>query len=94
MLVNDPANSERVRKNLRHRIQQQINYFGGVLPERHAIAWAGFLAGIFEGGVLDFRHYNELVDMLPKIAAPDPIEDIFIFDPAILAAEAKLQGAS
>ena len=92
MSTNDMANSERVRKGLHHRIQQQIDYFGGVLPERHTIAWAGFLAGVFEEGVLDYRHYSELVDMLPKISAPDPIADIFIFEPAVRAAEAKLEG--
>ena len=81
MFVKDMANSERIRKGLRYRIQEQINYFGGVLPERHAIAWGGFLAGIFEEGILDVRHYDELVDMLPEISNPDPIRDIFIFEP-------------
>ena len=89
MSAKDLARSERVRKGLQHRIQQQIDYFSGTLPERHAIAWAGFLAGIFEEGVLDYRHYDELMDMLPKISAPDPIADIFIFEPAIQAAESK-----
>ena len=80
MLVNDPANSERVRKNLHHRIQQQIDYFG-VLPERHAIAWTGFLAALSEEGLLDHPHYVELTDMLPEVSAPNPIRDIFIFEP-------------
>ncbi len=82
-------NSERIRKGLHHRIQQQIEYFNGVLPERHAIAWGGFLAGLFEEGILDVKHYTELDRMLPQVDAPDPVRDIFIFEPAFENAESE-----
>lgn len=81
MVVKDMPRSERILKNVRFRIQEQTDHFGGVLPERHAIAWGGFLAALLEEGILDHRHYGELVDMLPQVPEPDPIADIFIFEP-------------
>ena len=81
MFVKDKANSERIRNSLRNHIQEQIDYFGGELPERHAIAWGGCLAGLFIEGLLDVHHYNELVHMLPKVSEPDPVADLFIFEP-------------
>lgn len=81
MFVKDLAKSERILGNIRYRIQEQIDHFGGVLPERHAIAWAGYLAALFEEGLLDYPHYVELTDMLPEIPAPNPIADVFIFEP-------------
>ncbi len=81
MLVNDSSRSERILREVRYRINEQIAYFGGVLPERHAIAWGGFLAALLEEGILDYLHYGELVDILPKVPEPDPVADIFIFEP-------------
>lgn len=88
MSANDLPASEDLKKKLLHRLQQHIAYFNGELPERYVIAWTSFLAGYFEAGVLDFRHYSELLELLPKITLPDPIADIFIFEPAIQKAEA------
>ncbi len=79
----DPVRSEEITKDVRNRIQEQITYFGGALSERHAIAWGGYLAGLWEKGLLVYADYCELVDMLPEVSAPDPIADIFIFEPAI-----------
>ena len=81
MFVKDLARSQRILDNVRFRIQEQIDYFGGVLSERHAIAWGGFLAALLEEGILDYPHYIELTDMLPKIPEPNPIADVFIFEP-------------
>lgn len=81
MRVKDRVRSERIVKNVRFRIQEQIDYFGGVLPERHAIAWGGFLAALLEEGILVHQHYIELTNMLPEIPEPNPIADVFIFEP-------------
>ncbi len=81
MFVKDMVNSERIRNSLRNHIQEQIDYFGGMLPERHAIAWGGYLAGQFIEGLLDVHHYTELTHMLPKVSGPDPVADLFIFEP-------------
>ena len=93
-LTEDPVRSKEITENVSYRIQEQIDHFKGVLPERYAIAWDGYLAALWENGLLTFDDYRSMGRLLPKIAAPDPIADIFIFEPTILAAEAKLQGAS
>ena len=80
MFVKDLAKSERILKNVRFRIQEQISYFGS-LPERHTLAWAGYLAALHEEGLLDYPHYIELTNLLPEIPEPNPIADVFIFEP-------------
>ncbi len=80
MLVEDLDKSERIRKNVRYRIEEQIQFFGH-LPERNTIAWGGYLAALFEKGLLDYPHYRELIGLLPKLTMPNPVDDIFIFDP-------------
>ena len=79
--VKDPARSERIRKDVQYRIEEQIAYFGGKLPDRHTLAWAGYLAALLEEGLLDFVHYKELRHLLPPIEDPNPVSDIFIFEP-------------
>ena len=81
MSTKDMASSERIRNRLRNHIQEQIVHFGAPLPERHALVWAGYLAALLDEGLLDFTHYKELKRLLPKIADPNPVEDIFIFEP-------------
>ena len=93
-LTEDPVRSKEITENVSYRIQEQIDHFRGVLPERYAIAWGGYLAALWEKGMLTFDDYRSMGRLLPKIAAPDPIEDIFIFESAVLAVEAKLEGAS
>lgn len=77
----DLVRSERIFENIDFRIQEQIDYFDGVLPERHAIAWGGYLAALFEEGLLERKRYRELTQLLPPIASPNPIRDVFIFEP-------------
>lgn len=81
MAVRDLAESDRIFANVHFRIQEQIDHFGGTLPERHAIAWAGFLAALSEEGLLAQQHYASLMDMLPEISAPNPVRDLFVFEP-------------
>lgn len=66
------------RVELAYRIRADIDAYAGVLPERHALAWHGYLAGVLEWGVIDFPTYSMLVDLLPRIGEPDPILTIFL----------------
>lgn len=77
----DRERSAQIRDNLKQRIEEQITYFGGEMPERHTIAWRGYLAALFEAGILDYRHYTELTHLMPKIKDPNPIPDLFDFEP-------------
>ena len=62
---------------LRNRIEKDIKHFKGNLPERYALAWHGYIAGLYEWDVLDLKSYGYLVDALPKTSSPDPIVEIF-----------------
>ena len=35
-----------------HRIQVDIDYFGGAMPERTAVAWRGYLAAMLEWNLI------------------------------------------
>ena len=59
------------------RIRQDIDFFGGELPERNAIAWRGYLAGLLEWGLLNVADHDQLVALLPEIA-DDPVNDILL----------------
>ncbi len=72
-----------IRTNLKQRISEQIDYFVPVMPERHVIAWRAYLAALFEWGVIEFGEYDELLNLLPTVIEPNPVSDIFIFEPAI-----------
>jgi len=66
-----------ITDELLSRIRQDIDFFGGNLPERNAIAWRGYLAGLLEWGVLDVAAHDQLVAFLPEIA-DDPVRDILL----------------
>ena len=64
-------------EELKDRIQQEITHFGGVLPERVAIAWDGYIAGLLEWSLITPSEHSKLSDMLPEI--PDnPVMAIFL----------------
>lgn len=62
---------------LKDRIQREISHFGGVLPERVAIAWDGYLAALLEWNMISPAEHKEASGMLPEI--PDnPVMAIFL----------------
>ena len=69
------ATKEEIETELEARIEADINHFEGNLPERYALAWNGYLAGLYEWGLIE--RYNYLVNLLPVISKPDPILEIF-----------------
>lgn len=52
---------------LRGRIQSDIDHFDGKLPERFAIAWRAYLAGLLEWGVIDVPAYDGPSALLPSV---------------------------
>lgn len=69
------ATKEEIEKEIETRIKADIKHFQGNLPERYALAWNGYLAGLYEWSLIE--RYNYLVNLLPKISKPDPILEIF-----------------
>jgi hypothetical protein len=64
-------------QELTDRIQSEIDHFGGILPERVALVWDGYLAALLEWGLITPSEHKELSDMLPEI--PDnPVMAIFL----------------
>jgi hypothetical protein len=52
---------------LAYRIAADRDAFGGELPERYALAWRGYLAGLLEWGVLDPAGYDRLIAFVPEV---------------------------
>jgi hypothetical protein len=65
--------SKDIATELVHRINADVEHFGGVLPERTAIAWRGYLAAALEWNVITVEQYDSLLTRVP------PVND----DPAI-----------
>jgi hypothetical protein len=59
--------NQEITSELRTRIQRDIDHFDGKLPERFAIAWRSYLAGLLEWGVLDVPEYDALTEILPSV---------------------------
>lgn len=64
-----------IAEEVANRINKDIKHFNGGLPENYALAWHGYVAGLYEWGVIE--HYDYLSNLLPKVGTPDPILDIF-----------------
>lgn len=58
------------------RIKYDIEVYEGNLPERFAIAWKGYLAGLLEWQVIDLTDYDRFLELLPAIA-DDPVPELF-----------------
>lgn len=66
-----------ILEELRARMQKDLDFFAGSMPERYAIAWRGYLAGLLEWNVLDVASHDQLVTLLPEITE-DPVIDILL----------------
>jgi len=58
-----------------HRIKYDIEVYEGYLPERFAIAWKAYLAGLWEWQVIELTDYNRFLELLPAIAN-DPVPEL------------------
>jgi hypothetical protein len=62
---------------LKSRLQSEVAYFYGVIPERVAIAWHGYLAALLDWNLISPGQHGELTGLLPDI--PDnPVMAIFL----------------
>lgn len=72
--------SDSIADELGRRIRRDIDHYGGALPERFALAWAGYLAAMLEWGLIKISAYDRLTDLLPRHGSTDedPILAIFL----------------
>jgi hypothetical protein len=71
------VDKDAIADELDQRIAVDRKHFGGQLPERVAIAWRGYCAGLLEWGVIDVKHHDRLLQSLPDIEN-DPVRDILL----------------
>jgi hypothetical protein len=64
-------------QELTNRICRDIKHYGGTLPERVAIAWAGYLSALLEWGLLSPPEHRRLRSLLPEIEN-SPVYDIMV----------------
>jgi hypothetical protein len=50
-----------------HRIQVDIDYSGGTMPERTALAWRGYLAAMLEWNLIPVAQYDQLLAKIPEV---------------------------
>lgn len=56
-----------IAAELVHRINADVEHFGGALPERAAIAWRGYLAAALEWNVITVEQYDALLTRVPLV---------------------------
>jgi hypothetical protein len=64
-----------MQDELKARIDADVRHLGGVLPERNAIAWRGYLAALLEWNLISVALHDDLLRLLPPID-DDPVVDI------------------
>jgi hypothetical protein len=66
-----------IEAELRTRIGADLTHFNGRLPERNAIAWRAYLAGLLEWSVIDVPVFDRLTAILPDVV-DDPSVQIML----------------
>lgn len=64
-------------EEIRSRIQADIDYYGGNLPDIVYAAWSGYIGGLLEWSLISPGVHSQLTDLLPPIDN-DPMVDIFL----------------
>ena len=64
-------------QEIKARIQSEKDCFGGILPERVALVWDGYLAGLLEWGLITPSEHKQFSDMLPEILN-NPVMRVFL----------------
>lgn len=66
--------SKDIATEIAHRINADIEHFGGTLPERTAIAWRGYLAAMLEWNMIAIEQYDSLLTRIPPVNEDPAIE--------------------
>lgn len=77
-LSTDVSTGLEIGEQLEERIQLDIDTFKGNLPDRNAIAWHAYLAGLAEWGVISHPVHGRLIKLLPQVEDLSPVEAIIL----------------
>jgi hypothetical protein len=72
-----PLDKKRYLTELKYRIEAEVTFHKGSMPENIVILWSGYLAGILETSVISFDEYLALDSLLPKVEN-NPVYDLFM----------------
>ena len=75
--VNILATKDEIFDATVYSIREDLERFGGQLPERYVLVWHGYAAALQEWGLIDAMEYHELRVLLPDIGEPNPVMRIF-----------------
>jgi hypothetical protein len=67
-------------EELQGRIQEEISYYKGALPERVALVWHGYIAALLEWGLISVSDHERLCNLLPSIK-DNPVVPIMLGEP-------------
>lgn len=67
-----------IETQLKERIELDLDAFNGEMPDRDAVAWHAYLAALAEWDVISHPSHGRLLNMLPKVKDPNPIEAIIL----------------
>ena len=62
---------------LEGRIKDDIDHYGGKLPDLVSVAWSGYLGALLEWGLLSVTPYSQLLGLLPPVK-DNPMAEIFL----------------
>lgn len=61
------ANEHEITREIRGRIERDLEHCDGNLPTGHALAWTGYLASLFEWELISVEAYEVLSSLLPDV---------------------------
>ena len=71
------ATAEEIAEGIEQRILDDIKHFEGILPERYAIVWGGYIASLYEWSFVTQEQFIKLASLLPRISEPNPVAEIW-----------------
>jgi hypothetical protein len=54
-----------IADEIKRRIENDITYHNGMMPELTALAWHGYLAALLEWDLVSINEHKILIDLLP-----------------------------
>jgi hypothetical protein len=77
-----PGPGKPTPEELRERVGESIDFYGGSLPRDASIAWDGYFAALIEWGLIPADEHAMLAGLLPRDVMPrgndDPVTHILL----------------
>ena len=67
-------------KEMAERIQRELNFYNGELPEDVKLVWQGYVSALLEWSLIEVSTYDKLLEMLSFIPR-GPVYSIMVGEP-------------